>query len=158
MSLINCPHCGKRHRTDDKVLQCKVDQEFLAELQGRLPKALPRGSTTGWEQYSEIFIKSWWGNITYYIRKRDKERCQSCGAVEKPWIWGKNWAVKDEGVSLEIHHIIPRARGGSSHPTNLITLCHKCHVKTFHLSHSKLVQMTNKARKDEGQKKIADFK
>ena len=28
---------------------------------------------------------------------------------------------------LELHHIVPRARGGSHRPANLITLCSRCH-------------------------------
>ena len=56
-------------------------------------------------------------NRTYipaYIRKlifiRDKYRCVKCGSREK----------------LEIHHIIPHAKGGSSRLENLQLLCHDC--------------------------------
>jgi hypothetical protein len=28
---------------------------------------------------------------------------------------------------LEVHHLVPRADGGSNRPENLVTLCHRCH-------------------------------
>lgn len=45
------------------------------------------------------------------ILKRDGWRCQNCGARDR----------------LDVHHIIPRARGGADHERNLITLCRSCH-------------------------------
>lgn len=38
--------------------------------------------------------------------------CSKCGSPYRP----------------NIHHQIPRMCGGSNHPSNLITLCHACHV------------------------------
>ena len=56
-------------------------------------------------------------NRTYipaYIRKlifiRDKYRCVKCGSKK----------------NLEIHHIIPHAKGGSSRLENLQLLCQRC--------------------------------
>ena len=43
--------------------------------------------------------------------KRDEYRCTVCGATR----------------SLEVHHIVPRADGGSNDPSNLVTLCADCH-------------------------------
>ena len=52
--------------------------------------------------------------IPAHIRKlvfiRDKYRCVKCGSREK----------------LEIHHIIPHAKGGSSRLENLQLLCRDC--------------------------------
>lgn len=31
-------------------------------------------------------------------------------------------------VARHIHHIIPRCKGGTDHPNNLLFLCQKCHV------------------------------
>jgi 5-methylcytosine-specific restriction endonuclease McrA len=30
---------------------------------------------------------------------------------------------------LEVHHIVPRSKGGTDDPANLITLCQRCHAK-----------------------------
>jgi len=156
MALINCPHCGRRHKNLENIEKCGIDTAFLKEISGSLPKALPNGSTEPWGQFSEEYLTFWWNVITFYIRKRDGKKCQKCGAVERSRSWD-GCDLKDAGVSIEVHHIIPRARGGTSRPENLITLCHGCHAKTYHLSHSKLVQMTNKARKDPGQSKIINY-
>lgn len=36
-------------------------------------------------------------------------------------------ALCDTPRGLQIHHVIPRSRGGSNDPENLITLCMWCH-------------------------------
>jgi len=51
--------------------------------------------------------------IRNQVLLRDGFRCQECGFKYK----------------LEVHHIIPRSQGGSNDPSNLITLCKKCHDK-----------------------------
>lgn len=59
---------------------------------------------------------------------RDGHRCVRCGATPT------------ETLRLHVHHIVPRARGGSHTLENLVTLCDVCHplvergkaeVKTF---------------------------
>jgi len=47
------------------------------------------------------------------ILLRDHFRCQECGYFKH----------------LEVHHIIPRSKGGSDDLTNLVTLCQRCHAK-----------------------------
>ena len=42
------------------------------------------------------------------------ENCRTCGI---------------ESNYLEVHHIIPRSRGGSNNANNLIKICTDCHVK-----------------------------
>ena len=46
------------------------------------------------------------------IWERDSFTCQVCG--KKP--------------AYQVHHIIPRRKGGSDDPDNLITLCGLCHM------------------------------
>lgn len=56
-------------------------------------------------------------------RIRDKEQCQICGEV-LPVPYGR----------LEVHHIVPRSKGGSDELENLVTLCDLCHaVVTPHM-------------------------
>ena len=45
------------------------------------------------------------------IYRRDGYRCALCDSTQY----------------LQIHHIIPRGKGGNNEPDNLITLCSKCH-------------------------------
>jgi 5-methylcytosine-specific restriction endonuclease McrA len=50
-------------------------------------------------------------------RIRDKDQCQICGEV-LPVPYGR----------LEVHHIVPRAKGGCDKLKNLVTLCDLCHA------------------------------
>lgn len=45
------------------------------------------------------------------VYRRDGYMCALCG----------------DPRTLQLHHYIPRARGGADHPMNLITLCPYCH-------------------------------
>lgn len=77
------------------------------------------------------------------IRLRDKFRCGLCPAGGSTALDGAEvWRRRDgrtlkrpPGKStqataarrLEVHHVVPRANGGSNDPANLITLCPACH-------------------------------
>lgn len=61
-------------------------------------------------------------NFKQAAKARDDYKCQCCG---------KN------GCRLEVHHLLPRSRGGSDKLVNLITLCTDCH----HLAHSSEEQL-----------------
>jgi hypothetical protein len=53
--------------------------------------------------------------------RRDDYRCQVCGA---------------HGVTLIVHHILPRERGGPDRLANMITLCETCHTEAHRISMS----------------------
>lgn len=55
-------------------------------------------------------------NFKQATKARDGYKCQCCGK---------------KNCRLEVHHLIPRSRGGSDKLANLITLCSDCH----HLAH-----------------------
>ena len=54
----------------------------------------------------------WWD-----VLARDKWKCLSCGR-----------SAREDGVLLEVDHIIPRSKGGSDDMSNLQTLCKKCNI------------------------------
>lgn len=54
-----------------------------------------------------------WHKIRISILTRDGFKCQECGYQNR----------------LEVHHIIPRSKGGTNDPSNLTTLCKRCHDK-----------------------------
>lgn len=64
----------------------------------------------------------------YWQRQRNKCKkladftCQICGAT------------KEDGVRIDAHHIIPKAKGGNNDHSlsNLICLCQSCHNKVHH--------------------------
>lgn len=59
-------------------------------------------------------------NTREAVLVRDNYTCQICGK-----------SIKD-GVVLHTHHIIPQSEGGSDKPSNLLTVCHKCHTSKEH--------------------------
>ena len=61
-------------------------------------------------------------NFKQAARARDGYKCQCCGK---------------KNCRLEVHHLLPRNRGGSDKLANLITLCTDCH----HLAHSSEEQL-----------------
>ena len=60
-------------------------------------------------------------NLREYILHRDGHKCQNPDC--------KN---KDKNPILMLHHIVFREHGGTDSPSNLITLCNKCHAPSNH--------------------------
>jgi hypothetical protein len=68
------------------------------------------------------------------ILARDSLICQACGQ-------------KKQRKNLEVHHITPRASGGSDDPTNLVTLCRQCHDREDWYDHVRAYPTTFKNTK-----------
>jgi 5-methylcytosine-specific restriction protein A len=74
-----------------------------------------------------------WQNLKNAILRRDRYRCQDCGAdfgARRRKVYDPSLRRGRGGYcweSLEVHHIIARSQGGSDHPGNLKTLCPRCH-------------------------------
>lgn len=71
----------------------------------------------------------WWrGRGAYAMRilYRDGFTCQDCGEFHA-FINEHGMACPADDGQLEIHHIIPVADGGGDEPSNLVTLCKRCH-------------------------------
>ena len=64
-------------------------------------------------------LPSDWAERRREVLRRDDYMCRNCERHEEM-----------RGVSLEVHHIVPRSRGGSHEKYNLITLCGHCHDRT----------------------------
>ena len=60
-------------------------------------------------------------NLREYTLNRDNHKCQN-----------PNCKNKDKNPILMLHHIIFREQGGTNTPSNLITLCNKCHTPANH--------------------------
>ena len=54
-------------------------------------------------------------NVKMYVRARDEYTCQYCGKKFPP--------------DLEVDHIVPRSRGGTDRPDNLVAACHDCNQR-----------------------------
>jgi len=60
-----------------------------------------------------------WQRRRKEVLRRDDYECRHCERHEEM-----------RGVSLEVHHIVPRSRGGSHQKYNLVTMCSHCHDRT----------------------------
>jgi len=74
------------------------------------------------------------GNLKLFVLERDHHTCLECGTKETQrqhgsWMGGAGVVHKMHRTNLEVHHILPKAEGGSDHPANMKTLCHDCHNK-----------------------------
>ena len=84
-----------------RVEVANFDTQAMQAGRSRLPGwAYQRGEQYGWE------------NVKMYVRARDKYTCQYCGVVRPP--------------DLEVDHVVPRSRGGTDRPNNLVAACHEC--------------------------------
>lgn len=72
------------------------------------------------EVYQKGEQMNFW-NVREYVFHRDNHKCQNPDC--------KN---KSENPILQLHHIVFRGNGGTDVPSNLITLCTKCHTPANH--------------------------
>jgi 5-methylcytosine-specific restriction protein A len=125
--LRHCLHCNGRHRqgsgAEHLCAAWSGYKNLLKEM--RSSKATRSEGTTlpcypadapGW------MPRVLWPKVKASILRRDGYACQDCGSVFRGGA-----GMRRKRGSLEVHHIIPRSRGGSDHPRNLKTLCPSCH-------------------------------
>ena len=75
---------------------------------------LPRS----WVQWGvDYYHTPQWRRLRTQVKARDCWQCQICGDVE-----GAPFCI------LHAHHIVPRSKGGTDSPDNLITICDLCHA------------------------------
>lgn len=58
-----------------------------------------------------------WDSRRKQVYKRDNYTCQNCGRQGGP----------RGSVELHAHHVVPKSKGGTHNPSNLITVCSNCH-------------------------------
>ncbi len=158
--LLYCPYCRRRHRTGSTAKRLCEDWHSvkfaLKEMRERRPGGrlyLEEGTTLlPYRPDTPFLVRQLiWLRLKGAVARRDRYTCQDCGDC-----FGRTRRkVYDRGLrrgrggyrweSLEVHHIIPRARGGSDHPANLKALCPKCHRRYT----SGLIQDTVEVRKRE---------
>jgi len=109
-----------------------AQKEFEKCIKRSLPKFRTHGTREIWIDNLHMIISINWPRLREVIAKRDKYTCQDCKKSITPpeQYMGNN--------DFEVHHIIPRSKGGSDNPLNLKTLCKRCHNKyTKHLANFK---------------------
>jgi 5-methylcytosine-specific restriction protein A len=123
--LAPCACCGGRHRQGSGSERACVAWHGYKELL-RVTKGQGRAqggtSLPCYAAGSPAWIpRALWPRVKASILRRDGYRCRDCG------LEFRDASGRRERGALEVHHILPRSRGGSDHPLNLITLCKACH-------------------------------
>lgn len=82
-----------------------------------MPTLPPKHRPAGWRPTPKFvnpdhafYGSQEWKKLRAFVRERDGGVCRRCGAPQ----------------SWRVDHIIPRAEGGSDHPSNLQLLCDNC--------------------------------
>ena len=144
--LRPCAHCGGRHRQGSgsehlcvawsgyKLLLKEARCNHAKHLEGTTLPCYP-ADAPAW------MPRVLWPKVKASILRRDGYACQDCGAVFRGGA-----GVRRKRGSLEVHHLIPRSRGGSDHPLNLKTLCPSCHRNYTSELVSDLAQETRSER------------
>lgn len=84
----------------------------LTDLIEDLPAAGERANRRRRMHYKEYLESEEWATISRLVRRRDQNRCRLCGAADEV---------------LEVHHLTCERRGFEE-LTDLVTLCHPCHM------------------------------
>jgi hypothetical protein len=118
-STDSCPGCNGRHDNLAELFTCVCGRR-MEEAFRSSPDYLEEGSGEDLFEGAPVMTRAYmWRKLRTAVVERDKGVCQDCGRAlgHLP-----KWYT-------EVHHIIPRVRGGGDHPSNLKTLCVECHRK-----------------------------
>lgn len=106
---------GEQHRLPDMLNKFKewiISNEMNDEEEPSETREVEAIDIPELDSYSFVRAGLWWS-----VLARDNWRCCSCGRT-----------AKEDGVTLEVDHIIPRSKGGTDEMSNLQTLCKKCNI------------------------------
>jgi len=102
-NTIKCANCGEIFYTKSKVkIYCSIDCRRKSERE------------RSYNNYSSNHTPSF--SIRFDVLLRDKFTCRYCGQSV------------DDGVKLEIDHIIPISKGGENTMDNLVVCCQQCNL------------------------------
>jgi len=108
----------------DKLCKILPITKIVVEVANFDIQSIKEGVKLKGKEYQEGEQKGFW-NLREYILHRDNHTCQVCGANKKNTI-------------LEVHHIGYWKKDRTDRPSNLMTLCSKCHTSKEHKDNGKL--------------------
>lgn len=112
----------------------KYKQLYEETQKLKLPTTRPHTSPKALQAQADLQL---YLQIRSKVLLRDNFRCQECNFYKH----------------LEVHHIIPKSKGGSDDPSNLVTLCQRCHAKEHGFKHGE-----NKRKRHTKRNKRKKFK
>ena len=77
------------------------------------------------EVYNKVEVRRLDDLLRLTVIDRDNYNCVVCGSRRR----------------LEVHHIMPRSKGGGDNKENLVTLCYKCHNEVEEEEYTTLAQI-----------------
>ena len=115
---------SEEHRAKLKAM--RQDPEYREAMSERFrgeKSHLWRGGATPAET---LRMQGWeWREVRKRVYERDNWTCQDCGCK----CLAKRAVRQDPKRKIQAHHIIRRRDGGSDEPSNLVTLCMRCHMR-----------------------------
>lgn len=106
---------GKKQSEQTKAKRSNKLSNYYANN----PEAKQRLAQNVWNKYTSKIAGTGWSKISKRIRERDNYTCQFCGEKNKRVVvHHKDWQGKRRGISQ---------KEMNNDPSNLITLCDKCH-------------------------------
>jgi hypothetical protein len=115
----SCPECGGRHDNLAELYNCVCLHRMKKAFESS-SICLEEGSLDDLFEGAPVMIRAnMWRKLRMAVVERDQGVCQDCGRELRHL---PKWYT-------EVHHIVPRMRGGGDHPANLKTLCVECHRK-----------------------------
>ncbi len=106
---------------DCKVYRTHFGTFAKAKTLAGLPPSLmgmhnPKRNKHGYKRSFNFKTKNKMLSFRFQTLHRDNFTCQYCGCTPQ------------DGIRLEVDHIIPRSKGGETTLNNLITACHNCNL------------------------------
>lgn len=97
----------KLYVSDGRLRNRRADDEIA----NALSKAVATAELNATKGRKSRLYEEGWGSSRIFVINRDNGVCQYCGQTpDRP----------------DIDHVIPRSRGGSDNPSNLVTACPSC--------------------------------
>lgn len=113
-----CVRCRKRHSTLFDFKRCLISHEIQNAFEKNGGWNVEGSREHLSHETMPLALRALgWREVRRRVLARDGSHCQECN---KPLADIPSWFT-------EVHHIVPRERGGSDHPSNLKTLCVVCH-------------------------------
>jgi len=112
-------HKGYKHleETKEKLRQINLGKKHTKETKEKMSKSRSKEKCHFWKGgiSFEPYSLDWTKTLKRSIRERDKYTCRLCGKQQSD-------------RAFDVHHIDYNKQ--NCNPINLITLCHRCHMKT----------------------------
>lgn len=133
VKAVICDNCGCEFRRTFGAVKRSKRLFCSKECQH---KYMAGANTAAWRGGSDPNRGRGWVKLAELIRERDGHRCQRCNRTQE-----------ENRQKLSVDHIKPwrlfDSAEAANHPTNLISLCRKCHTWKTHVAETRMLKGDN---------------